>query len=162
MAYEHMIDQERCKGCGLCVEVCPKNVLEIAGLGEACKMITENLAVYAEHMITLRNYFEKNIFDRMSDLRLNGHPQERLPNTTSISFKNMDAQKLLDKMPEIAASPGAACHSEGVQISTVLKAMNVPMEYARGTIRFSFGRTTTIEELDFAVEKICDAVKLDQ
>ena len=72
----------------------------------------------------------------------------------SVSFKGIEANIILSELKNIAVSAGAACHSDRVDISPTLKAMNVPLEYAMGTIRFSTGRFTTIEEIDKTVEEI--------
>ena len=90
---------------------------------------------------------------------MNGHAQERLPNTLSLSFREVEANRLLSEIgSDVAASAGAACHADAVTVSAVLAAMQVPLEWAMGTIRFSVGRGTTLEEVDRAVEIICAAV----
>jgi cysteine desulfurase len=93
-------------------------------------------------------------------VRLNGHPERRLPNTLSLSFRGIEANTLLAAVNDrVAASAGAACHADEVNVSAVLEAMAVPVEWAMGTIRFSVGRGTTAEEVDEAVEIISEAVK---
>jgi len=131
-----------------------ENVIEIVGLGKACQLIHEHLPDYQRHMITMRDQLESGVLDRFPDSRLNGHPENRLPNTSSISFKNIEANLILDDLTNVAASAGAACHSDRVEVSSVLKAMNVPMEYAMGTIRFSVGRFTTNSEIKLATAEI--------
>ena len=92
-------------------------------------------------------------------MRLNGHPDLRLPNTVSLAFRDLDANRILAEIhPQVAASPGAACHSDTVSISHVLQAMQVPIEWAKGTIRFSMGRMTTIEEIDRAIAVVAGVV----
>ena len=81
-----------------------------------------------------------------------------MPNTSSISFKGMEANTILSEFEGVAASAGAACHSDHVEVSSVLEAMNVPLEYAMGTIRLSVGRFTTSEEIDRATEEITRVV----
>lgn len=82
-----------------------------------------------------------------------------MPNTLSLSFRGIEANTLLFEIKDyVAASAGAACHSGGVGISYVLKAMNVPIEWAKGTVRFSTGRMTTAAEVDRAVNIISNAV----
>jgi cysteine desulfurase NifS/selenium donor protein len=136
-----------------------ENVIEIAGLGEACAMIDENLSLYREHMLTLRNRLEHGLTDRFPTLRVNGHPEKRLPNTSSVSFKGLEANTILSELETVAASAGAACHSDHVDVSTVLEAMDVPLEYAMGTLRFSVGRFTTAEEIDQALAAITRVVE---
>ena len=96
--------------------------------------------------------------ENLPNIRINGHPSQRLPNTVSVSFKDAKANKLIEKLSRIAVSPGAACHSEKVEISHVLEAMGVPEDYAAGTIRLSVGRDTSNEDIEFATEEISRAV----
>ena len=135
-----------------------ENVIEIVGLGKACQLIHENLPEYQSHMTTMRDHLESGLLDRFPDSRLNGHPENRLPNTSSISFKNLEANLILDGLTSVAASAGAACHSDRVEVSSVLEAMNVPMEYAMGTIRFSVGRFTTGSEIERATAEISKVI----
>ncbi len=131
-----------------------ENVLEIVGLGEACAMVSENLGAYHDQMQKLRDRFENGLRERFPDIRINGHPEKRLPNTCSLSFRGLEANTILAELDGVAASAGAACHSDRVDVSTVLEAMKVPLEYAMGTIRFSVGRHTTEDEIDRALEEI--------
>ena len=132
-----------------------ENVIEIVGLGEACALVAENLPHYMNHMRKMRDRLETGLKQRFPLLRLNGHADKRLPNTSSVSFPRMEANTMLAQLQEtVAASAGAACHSSGVTVSNVLQAMQVPLEYAMGTLRFSVGRFTTAEEIDRALEQI--------
>ena len=81
---------------------------------------------------------------------LNGHPQERLPNTLNVSFPGCIGSELLAALPQIAASTGSACHDGRISISPVLAAMGVEPAIARGAVRFSVGRNTTEDEIDRA------------
>jgi cysteine desulfurase len=93
------------------------------------------------------------------NIRLNSHPDKRLPNTLSLSFLNLEANRILEEIGlEVAASASAACHANTVKISHVLRAMNVPLEWAKGTIRFSTGRMTTPAQIDRAIEVVVDAI----
>lgn len=136
-----------------------ENVIEIVGLGQACALVDEKLAEYQKHMLFMRDRLEKGLKDRISALRINGDPEKRLPNTSSVSFKGLEANVVLNGLENIAASAGAACHSDHVSVSSVLKAMDVPLEYAMGTLRFSVGRFTTTGEIDKAVGEIADLVE---
>lgn len=135
-----------------------ENVIEVVGLGQACQLIDQNLPTYQAHMQEMRDHLEQELKAHFPDLRVNGHPQERLPNTSSVSFKGVEASTVLAQMAGVAASAGAACHSDKVDVSSVLEAMHVPLEYAMGTIRLSVGRYTTGEEIDRAVAEIAKAV----
>jgi cysteine desulfurase len=136
-----------------------ENVLEIVGLGEACAMVSENLDKYHNHMKNLRDRLENGLKERFPDMRINGHPEQRLPNTCSVSFRGLEANTILAELDQVAASAGAACHSDRVDVSAVLEAMNVPLEYAMGTIRFSVGRHTTESEIDRALDEIENVVQ---
>ncbi len=131
-----------------------ENVIEIVGLGKACELIKEEKEKIGESLKKFRDKFESGLKERFPDIKINGHPEKRLPNTSSISFRGLEADKVLDQLTDIAASAGAACHSDSVKISSVLEAMNVPLEYAKGTIRFSVGRFTTESDIDKALQSI--------
>ena len=137
-----------------------ENVIEMVGLGRACRLIEENLAEYSDHMREMRDRLEARLLESGAYIKINGHPEQRLPNTSSISFRGLEADRILAALPTVAASAGAACHSDQVEVSHVLAAMKVPMEYAMGTIRFSVGRFTTAEEIDRAVVEVCEVVNL--
>ena len=97
---------------------------------------------------------------RISNIRLNGDLQHRLPNTLSISFRGQEANRILEDIGlEVAASAGAACHSDTVEISHVLEAMAVPLEWAKGTLRFSVGRMTTEAEIDQTIRVLAEALR---
>ena len=137
-----------------------ENVLEIVGLGKACEIAARDLQRNMAHMQRLRDRLHKGLAAELTDVRLNGHSVKRLPNTLSLSFKGVEANRILEEIGlEVAASAGAACHSDTVEISHVLEAMKVPLEWAKGTLRFSVGRMTTAEEIDKAIEIVTRAVK---
>jgi cysteine desulfurase len=136
-----------------------ENVLEIVGLGKACEIAAENLKANMAHMLVMRDRLHDGIAQRLDAVRLNGHPDHRLPNTVSLAFKGVAANRLLAEIGEqVAASPGAACHSDAVSVSHVLEAMRVPVEWAKGTVRFSVGRMTSAQEIDRAIDIVVDAV----
>jgi cysteine desulfurase len=138
-----------------------ENVLEIVGLGAAAEEAQLNLDQRIEHLKTMRDRLHSGLEAALTPdvLHLNGHPEERLPNTLNLSFKNIAANALVEKMAErVAASAGAACHADRVEVSSVLKAMHVPLELAKGTLRFSVGEMTTSDEIDLAIKIIAEAV----
>ena len=124
-----------------------ENVLEIVGLGKACEIAKRDLNKNMDHTQKMRDLLYQELKAELDELKLNGHPKNRLPNTLSVSFKNIEANKLLAKIDRVAVSAGAACHSDSVKVSSVLQAMQVDLEYAMGTIRFSTGKMTTVEEV---------------
>ena len=136
-----------------------ENVLEIVGLGKACEIAQRNLDRNRSHMQQMRDRLLEGIKKECAPIRLNGHPDRRLPNTLSISFRDLEANRILEEIGlEVAASAGAACHSDKVEVSQVLKAMQVPLEWAKGTLRLTTGRMTTAADIDEAVQVISDAV----
>jgi cysteine desulfurase len=107
----------------------------------------------------LRDRLHEGLLGRIFDIRLNGHLQRRLPNTLNISFKGLEANRILEEIGlEVAASAGAACHADSLEISHVLIAMGIPVEWAKGTIRFSVGRMTTETEIDKTIRVVADSV----
>ena len=135
-----------------------ENIILMAGLGKACELIEQNLADYASHMSAMRDRLERGILASGYDARVNGHPTQRLPNTCSIGFRGREADSILAGLPTVAASAGAACHSDRVELSHVLEAMRVPTEYAMGTLRLTVGRYTTEDEIDRAIAEIIEVV----
>ncbi|HLY18935.1 MAG TPA: cysteine desulfurase family protein [Bryobacteraceae bacterium] len=135
-----------------------ENVLEIVGLGKACEIARRDLVRHAAHMRDMRDALESGLRARVAGMRVNGHLDRRLPNTLSAGFRGADAQDLLHAIGDrVAASAGAACHSGGVEISHVLRAMHVPLEWARGTLRLSTGRMTTRNDIEQAIDAIAAA-----
>ncbi len=131
-----------------------ENVLEIAGLGQAAEIAKINLQANIAHYSETRDYLQKLLTEAFPSTKINGNYKNRLPNTLSISFKKIEANTLIGKLKNVAASAGAACHTENISISSVLKAMNIPIDFAMGTIRFSTGRETTIKDVEFAAQEI--------
>jgi cysteine desulfurase len=139
-----------------------ENVLGIVGLGQACHVASRDLEKTRAHCQARRDQLHTGLLRALGEeaVRLNGHPNKRLPNTLSLSFRGVQANALLSAIgAQVAASAGAACHADEVSVSAVLEAMQVPTEWATGTVRFSVGRTTTAEEIDRAVALVAEAVR---
>ncbi len=139
-----------------------ENVLEIVGLGEACEIVGRDPAQERTRLEGLRDRLQAGLLDALGEerVRVNGHPEQRLPNTASLSFRNVRANELLAEIgEEVAASAGAACHADQVTVSAVLQAMGVPQVWAMGTVRFSVGRFTTADEIDRALAVVVEAVR---
>jgi cysteine desulfurase NifS len=139
-----------------------ENVLEIVGLGQACQIAVRDLEHNVAHFQAMRDRLHEGLVRDLGDeaVRLNGHPQLRLPNTLSLSFRGVEANTLLSQInSQVAASAGAACHAGGVDVSAVLQSMAVPVEWAMGTVRFSVGRDTTSEQIDRAIGIVGGAVR---
>lgn len=137
-----------------------ENVMEIVGLGKACQIAERDLQRNMLHMKQMRNLLHGQLEKELSDIRLNGHGESRLPNTLNISFSGLEANRILEEIGlEVAASAGAACHSDRVDVSHVLEAMGVDMEWAKGTLRFSTGRKTSEADIHRAARVIITAIK---
>jgi len=136
-----------------------ENVLEIVGLGKACEVAGRDLAKIANHMLKMRDRLHQGLVQGLNGLvKLNGHKEKRLPNTLNVSFRNLEANTILSELEEIAASAGAACHADSVDVSHVLEAIGLPVDWAMGAIRFSVGKMTTAEEIDRAIEAVTKTV----
>ena len=137
-----------------------ENVPEVVAFGAACELAESELESRAAHMQEMRDRLHSALEAGIRDIRLNGHPQKRLPNTLSVGIAGVRADELITAIPEVACSAGSACHTGNeLEMSSVLKAMGVPEEYAFGTIRLSTGRYTTPEEIDRAAEVIIAQVR---
>jgi len=136
-----------------------ENVLGIVGLGAACELVAREMERCVPEVRRLRDLLEEELRNRLPQIRINGHPTERLPNTLSVSFPGIEANRIVSVLSNtVACSRGAACHSDKVSLSHVLEAMKVPVEYAMGTIRFSLGYATTDADIRHAVEALLNAI----
>lgn len=134
-----------------------ENVLLIVGLGKACEIAKKYLT--DDKVRDLRDRFWELLQENFgSGTILNGHPIYRLPNTLNVSFVGKVGGEILSQLDGVAASTGAACHSGSVELSPVLKAMEVPPEVGMGAIRFSLGRTTTLQELERVIQLLKKAL----
>jgi cysteine desulfurase len=127
-------------------------VPNIVGLGAACKLAHENGYDSPIHsrIQKLRDRLESEILKQVPNARLNGHPTNRLPNTSNISFEYVEGQNILLHLDQlgICVSTGSACHSTSHESSPTLRAMNVPYTAAQGSIRFSLGRYNTDDDVE--------------
>jgi cysteine desulfurase len=128
-----------------------ENVPAIVGLGVAAELALQNLAEETGRVRELRDQLEQKILSTVPDSRRNGHREQRLPNTSNISFQYIEGEGILLLMDRarIAASSGSACTSGSLEPSHVLKAMGIPFTSAHGSIRFSLSRYNTQEEIDY-------------
>lgn len=138
-----------------------ENVPYIVGLGEAAQLCKEFINVERTQVAELRNKLENGLLSSIPDCRVNGNVEDRLPNTSNISFKNVEGEAillLLDRLG-IAASSGSACTSGSLEPSHVLMAMHVPFNYAHGSIRLSLSRYTTGPEIDYVLKEFPGVIK---
>jgi len=135
------------------------NVPGIVGLGSACDIARTDLAKDAAHTSALRDEFERRIFAALDHVTLNGDREHRLPNNSNLSFSYVEGESMIMGIKDCAVSSGSACTSASLEPSHVLRAMGVGDELAHSSIRFGFGRFSTREEVDFAVEQVVQAVR---
>jgi cysteine desulfurase len=133
-----------------------ENAAGIVGLGKACELAKKNMEGENTRVKRLRDKLEAALLKKITQSRVNGDIQNRLPNTTNISFEYVEGEAILLLMNElgVCASSGSACTSGSLQPSHVLRAMGVPFTMAHGSIRFSMSVYNTEEEVDFVIEKM--------
>jgi len=133
-----------------------ENVVSIIGLGKASELAENHLEEVTTRVGQLRDKLESELLRRIPNSMINGDSENRLPNTTSISFEYVEGESILLMIDEfgICASSGSACTSGSLEPSHVLRAMGVPFTAAHGSIRFSLSIYNTEEEIDFIIEKL--------
>jgi cysteine desulfurase len=135
-----------------------ENVPYLVALGAACAVASPSLPEASGRLRQLRDRLWERLRAGLGErVVLNGHPEHRLPNTLNVSFVGQVGSELLDKVPEVAASTGSACHEGHVTQSPVLCAMGVPPQIGRGAVRLSVGRFTTEAEVDEAADALVRA-----
>lgn len=132
-----------------------ENVPYIVGLGMACQLSRDFMQVERIDVAHLRDKLENGLIESIRDSRVNGDPDNRLPNTSNISFKNVEGEAILLMLDRlgIAASSGSACTSGSLEPSHVLRAMGVPFNYAHGSIRLSLSRYTIEDDIDYVLKE---------
>ena len=137
-----------------------ENVASIVALGRACQLAGEMMEEENTRVRALRDKLEKGLLTSIPKAMLNGHPTDRLPNTTNVSFEFVEGEAILLHMNQynIAASSGSACTSGSLEPSHVLRAMGVPFTAAHGSIRFSLSIYNSEDEVDFVLEKMPDII----
>jgi len=148
VSVQHGGDHERRRRAGT------ENVAGIVGFGKAVEVRARDMADEAVRATALRNRLWEGIRARVPEVRLNGHPTERLPGTCNMCFRNVESESIvlgLD-LAGIGVSAGSACTSGNVEPSYVLVAMGVPVDWAMGSVRCSLGRSTTAEDIDYVIE----------
>lgn len=135
-----------------------ENTPYIVGLGQACFMAMKCIDDSSERMGVLRDRLQDQLLESIGPgLIIHALHAERLPNTLSVSFPGTPGMEILDRIPELCASTGSACHSGGGFVSATLEAMGVSHEQALGTVRLSVGWYTSEEEVDRAASLLIDA-----
>jgi len=133
-----------------------ENVPYIVGLGKACELAMQRMQQDAEYERKLRDRMEEGILATCKGARVNGNHENRLPNTTNISFEYVEGEAILLMLDDvgICASTGSACASGSLEPSHVLRAMEVPRSMLHGSIRFSLSRYSTDEDVDYVLEQM--------
>jgi cysteine desulfurase len=134
------------------------NVPGIVGMGMACEIAGAEMEAEGERLLKLRQHMERSLVDAIDVVQVNGHAEKRLPHLTNISFGFVEGESLMMGVKDIACSFGLACISASLEFSYVLKALGVGDDLAHSSLRMSFGRWTTAEEVDFAIQNIITAV----
>jgi len=130
----------------------------IVGFGVAAEIAKTERDEEAKRIRSLRDRLHETLLAKLEGVRLNGHPTERLPGNLNVSFEGVDGEALMMSLRDIAVSSGAACTSANPEPSHVLRSMGVAEEVARASLRFGLSRFTTAEEVDFAAERVVEAV----
>ena len=133
-----------------------ENIPGIVGLAKALEISQANVDKRAREETELRDYLIQSLTARIADIRLNGHPTKRLPNNVNIIIEYVEGEStlLMLDMVGVAVSTGSACSAGAIEPSHVLKAIGLPLQVAQSSIRFSLGRSTTKEDLDYVLEQL--------
>lgn len=134
-----------------------ENTPYIVGLGKAASLAARYLESGEDRLGQLRDRLQDQLLSGVPQLAVHAARAERLPNTLSVSFPGVTGYEVLQRIPELAASTGSACHSDGSHGSATLSAMGVSPEQAVGTVRLSLGWYTSEEEIDRASSLLIDA-----
>ena len=134
------------------------NVPAIVGFGKAIEICEDELMKDSLHTLELRDRFYKNIVSNLDNVTVNGTMQERLPNNLNFFIEGIRADRLMLELRDLAFSNSSACSSDSNKPSKILKAIGLTDEQAMCSVRFGFGRFNTKEEIDYASNKVIEAV----
>lgn len=139
-----------------------ENVPYIIGLAEACKAARISMDSEIVQLSAMRDKLQKGILDNIPDVRINGDVESRLCNTLNISFEYIEGEAIAYKLSDlgICISTGSACASGSLDPSHVIRAMGVPFTAVHGSVRFSFSRYNTMQDVDYVLEKLPPVIKL--
>lgn len=136
------------------------NVPAVAGFGRAIETACRDIIVNQHKIKTIRDYFIKQVTEKIPYTKINGHQYQKVQGIINIGFEMVDAESLMMMLDleGVEVSMGSACTAGVAEKSHVLKAMNVPEEYLKGSLRFSFGKNISKEEIDYTIEKLVEIV----
>ncbi|MFM5094632.1 IscS subfamily cysteine desulfurase [Aeromonas rivipollensis] len=130
---------------------------QIVGMGEAFRIAKEEMASESQHIMALRQRLWNGI-KNIEEVYINGDLDHRVPGNLNVSFAYVEGESLIMALKDLAVSSGSACTSASLEPSYVLRALGLNDELAHSSIRFSIGRFTTEEEIDYAIKLICDSI----
>ncbi|OSM02404.1 IscS subfamily cysteine desulfurase [Magnetofaba australis] len=130
----------------------------IVGMGEACRLATEEMATENERILMLREKLRKGIEEKLTHVTVNGHVEKRVAGNLNMSFGYVEGESMMMAIKDVAVSSGSACTSASLEPSYVLRAMGVDEAMAHTSIRFGIGRFTTEEEIDYVINLVITAV----
>ncbi len=136
------------------------NVPAIVGFGKAVEIAVRDIFVNNQKLKSIRDYFVKNVFEKIDYVKLNGHPFQKVNNIVNLSFEMVEGESvlmLLD-MEGIAVSTGSACTSGSLEASHVIKALKVSDEMAHSAIRFSFAKSISKDDVDYVVDTLVKVI----
>jgi cysteine desulfurase len=131
---------------------------QIVGMGEAARIALEDMVRDEKHIAGLRDDFWGRV-GQLEGVQINGNASARLPGVLNISVAGVEGEALLMSLKDLAVSTGSACNSASVEPSYVLRKLGISDALAHSSIRFTFGRFTTAEEVEYAATQFCDAVR---
>jgi cysteine desulfurase len=136
-----------------------ENTMLVSALGAACHVAKRRLKQDVATMELLRDRLEDILFSSLEGIFLNGHPTERLPNTLNVALRGLEGRRILEEVPKIMASTGAACHDRTITLSHVLSAMHVSPEIGMGAIRLTIGRSNNVKQIEEAAQMLIACIK---
>lgn len=135
------------------------NVPGIVGFGKAAEIAKAEMQQDAERLSKLRDHLENAFKEKLEEVYVNGSRESRMPHVTNISFKHVEGEGLMMTFNQnIALSSGSACTSASLEPSYVLVALGLGDDLAHSSLRFSLGRFTTEEDIEYVIEKVCAGV----
>jgi cysteine desulfurase len=138
-----------------------ENIPGIVGLGKAAEIALRDMEKLHQHLKSLTETFLKKLNEKIMDISLNGHPEKRVPSTLNISFKGVEGESIILSldMKGVAVASGSACTSGSLEPSHVLSALGIDPAIAQSSIRFSFGRENTLEDVDHVCEVLPEIIE---
>jgi cysteine desulfurase len=135
------------------------NVAGIVGFGAAAEIAVREMGQEAARLRNLRDKLQAELFERLDEIYLNGHPTQRLPGNLNVSFAYVEGESLLMGIKDVAVSSGSACTSATLEPSYVIRALGTDEELAHSSIRFGLGRFNTEEEVEYVAQRVTQEVR---